>query len=161
MFFEQFESESIVALCQGAVPHHVSEHDGSEFPLLCVLGRHERTKAETPRNETANSPNGLAAFANPASVGQGGAVRRSATDTMWKRSATIPNFTNGSLAPNKSGSHKKAEMNSRSFFAELKRLEICPGPIKVMNKRTEITCHKIRRNRSVFYRRLSLNGLAH
>ena len=41
-----------VALCQGAVPHHVSEHDGSEFPLLCVLGRHERTKAETARNET-------------------------------------------------------------------------------------------------------------
>jgi 2-methylcitrate dehydratase len=26
-------------------------------------------------------------------------------------------------------------MNSRSFFAELKRLEICPGPIKVMNKK--------------------------
>jgi len=52
VFFEQFESESIVALGQGAVAHHVSEHDGSEFPLLCVLGRHERTKAETARNET-------------------------------------------------------------------------------------------------------------
>ena len=52
MFFEQFESESIVALGQGAVAHHVSEHDGSEFPLLCVLGRHERTKAETALNET-------------------------------------------------------------------------------------------------------------
>src|SRR5213593_468753 len=62
MFFEQFESESIVALGQGAVAHHVSEHDGSEFPLLCVLGRHERTKAETARNETGDSSNGLAAF---------------------------------------------------------------------------------------------------
>src|SRR5437016_4522801 len=51
-----------------------------------------------------------------------------------KRSATIPNFTNCSPAPNKSGSHKRSEMNSRSFFAELKRLEIRLGPIKVMNK---------------------------
>jgi hypothetical protein len=52
VFFEQFESEPIVALGQGAVAHHVSEHDGGEFPLLCVPGRHERTKAETARNET-------------------------------------------------------------------------------------------------------------
>src|SRR6185436_14256545 len=52
VFFEQFESEPIVALGQRAVAHHVGEHDGGEFPLLFVLGRHERIKAETARNET-------------------------------------------------------------------------------------------------------------
>ena len=48
MFFEQFESESIVALGQRAVAHHVSEHDGGEFPLLCVLGRHSALKQRLP-----------------------------------------------------------------------------------------------------------------
>src|SRR3954451_9113934 len=51
VFFQQFDSELIVTLGQGTVAHHVSEHDGGKFPLLCVLGRHERTKAETARNE--------------------------------------------------------------------------------------------------------------
>ena len=48
VFFEQFESEPIVALGQGAVAHHVSEHDGGEFPLLCVLGRHSALKQRLP-----------------------------------------------------------------------------------------------------------------
>jgi len=39
MFFEQFESELIVALGQRAVAHHVREHDGGEFPLL-YIGAH-------------------------------------------------------------------------------------------------------------------------
>ena len=48
MFFEQFESESIVALGQGAVARHVSEHDGGEFPLLCVPGGHSALKQRLP-----------------------------------------------------------------------------------------------------------------
>src|SRR5213595_854683 len=48
MFFEQFESELIVALGQRAVAHHVSEHDGGEFPLLCVLGGHSALKQRLP-----------------------------------------------------------------------------------------------------------------
>ena len=115
MFFKQFQSESIVALGQGAVAHHVSEHDGSEFPLLCVLGRHERTKAETARNETANSPNGLAAFANPAWVGQGGALRRIATDTTWKTIRNHPEFHHLLADPKQIGFSQVGEMSSRSF----------------------------------------------
>ncbi len=116
MFFEQFESESIVALGQGAVAHHVSEHDGSEFPLLCVLGRHERTKAEPARNETANSPNGLAAFANPAWVGQGGAVRRSATDTMWKTIHNHPEFHQLLAGPKQIGFSQAGRNEFATFF---------------------------------------------
>jgi hypothetical protein len=48
VFFEQFESEPIVALGQGAVAHHVSEHDGGEFPLFCVLGGHNALKQRLP-----------------------------------------------------------------------------------------------------------------
>jgi hypothetical protein len=116
MFFEQFESESIVALGQGAVAHHVSEHDGSEFPLLGVLGRHERTKAETAWNETANSPNGLGAFANPAWVGQGGPVRRSATDTMWKTIHNHPKFHQLLAGPKQIGFSQAGRNEFAKFF---------------------------------------------
>ena len=110
------EGACFVSLGQRGVAHHVSEHDGGEFPLLCVLGRHERTKAETARNETANSPNGLAAFANPAWVGQGGAVRRSATDTMWKTIRNHPEFHHLLADPKQIGFSQVGRNEFAKFF---------------------------------------------
>ena len=78
MFFEQFESESIVALCQRAVAHHVSEHDGGELALLGVLGRHERIKAETARNETGEFAKRFGRFRQSCLSCPSGAVPRSA-----------------------------------------------------------------------------------
>lgn len=52
MFFQQFESESIVALGQRAVAHHVCEHDGGEFPLPHI-GAHGSVNS-TVRINTAN-----------------------------------------------------------------------------------------------------------
>ena len=116
MFFEQFESESIVSLGQGAVAHHVSEHDGSEFPLLCVLGRHERTKAETVRNETGEFVKRFGRFRNPAWVGQGGAVRRSATDTMWKTIRNHPEFHQLLAGPKQIGFSQVGRNEFAKFF---------------------------------------------
>src|SRR5206468_1668627 len=72
----------------------------------------------------ANSSNGLAAFANPAWVGQGGAVRRSATDPMWKTIHNHPKFHQLLAGP-----QTNRVLTSRP---ELNRLEICLGPIKVI-----------------------------
>ena len=52
MFFEQLEGEPVVALRQRAVTHHVGEHDGGEFTLFDLFGRHERIKPD--RLEIAN-----------------------------------------------------------------------------------------------------------
>src|SRR5439155_20043159 len=56
MFFEQLEGEPVVALRQCAVTHHVGEHDGGQFALFDVFGRHERIKPERVRKEIANLP---------------------------------------------------------------------------------------------------------
>ena len=67
MFLQQFERKFIVALRQSAVAHHVGKHDGREFALLAVFGRHERIKPDRARNEMVNTPT-PSAFANRHSV---------------------------------------------------------------------------------------------
>src|SRR5207237_10325353 len=56
MFLQQFLRKLVVALRERAVAHHVCEHDGREFALLAVFGRHERIKPDRARNEMANTP---------------------------------------------------------------------------------------------------------
>src|SRR5438034_9845865 len=72
-------------------------------------------KQRLPGMNPANSPNGLAAFANPAWVGQGGALRRIATDTTWKTIRNHPEFHHLLADPKQIGFSQVGEMSSRSF----------------------------------------------
>src|SRR5206468_10338550 len=64
----------------------------------------------------ANSPNGLAALANPAWVGQGGAVRRGATDTMWKTIRNHPEFHHLLADPKQIGFSQAGRNEFAKFF---------------------------------------------
>src|SRR5713101_6744752 len=56
MFFKQLQRKPVVTLRQRAVAHHVGEHDGGQFALFDVFGRHERIKPERVRKEMTNLP---------------------------------------------------------------------------------------------------------
>src|SRR5882724_11037945 len=56
MFFKQLQRKPVVTLRQRAVTHHVGEHDGGQFALFDVFGRHERIKPERVRKEIPNLP---------------------------------------------------------------------------------------------------------
>src|SRR5881409_1388317 len=54
--------------------------------------------------------------ANPASVGQGGAVRRSATDTMWKTIHNHPEFHELLAGPKQIGFSQAGRNEFATFF---------------------------------------------
>src|SRR6266566_4465273 len=73
-------------------------------------------KRRLPGMKPANSPNGLAAFANPAWVGQGGALRRIATDTTWKTIRNHPKFHQLLAGPKQIGFSQVGRNEFAKFF---------------------------------------------